>query len=292
MSDITLVGLGWMGTALGQALLNGGRSLTVWNRSPQRASTLVSLGASHLADLSEAIASSAVIVICVADYAVTNSLLARPEVAICLSEKTVVQLSTGTPAEARDAETFFRGNGAAYLDGAIMAFPERIGMSDTMILFSGKSDAWNACNTLLKPLGGDLRYVGENAGAAAALDMALLTRTLAMVLGIAHGARVCAVEGVDMKHYVEAVSHGNEPRLFAEPMATDDFANPGATMNVWRHALKQIRDHARATGIGSDVPDFIDEIFSRAIARGHGEHHVAALREGLRPVSAPTDDAD
>jgi hypothetical protein len=52
-------------------------------------------------------------------------------------------------------------------------------------------------------------------------------------------------------------------------------------MNVWRHALQQIRDHARETGIGGDVPDFIEEIFPRAMARGHGEHHIAALVEGL-----------
>jgi 3-hydroxyisobutyrate dehydrogenase-like beta-hydroxyacid dehydrogenase len=284
MTDITLIGLGSMGTALGKALLKGGRSLTVWNRSPARMVDMVSLGAAPATDTADAIAASQIAMVCIADYAVTRTLMKTPEVAAHLPGRTIVQLSTGTPAEAREAEAFFHDRGAAYIDGAIMAFPENVGLTDTMILFSGGQDAWQSCHQAIAPLGSDLRYVGTNAGAAAALDFALLTRTLAMVLGIAHGARVCATEGVDLAHYAAAVDNGNDPRLFVEAMASRNFTNPGATIHVWRHALQRIRDHARETAIGSDVPDFIEEIFSRAVSRGHGEHHVAALIDGLKPV--------
>lgn len=281
MSDITLIGLGSMGSALGRALLKGGRSLTVWNRSPARMATLHSFGAVPASSAAHAIAASPVTVMCIADYAATRALMETPEVTARLPGSTIVQLSTGTPGEAREAEAYFHGRGAAYLDGAIMEFPERIGLADTMILFSGGQDAWQSCRRTIEPLGGDLRYLGTAAGAAAALDLALLTRTLAMALGVAHGARICIAESVDLTNYAAALVDGADSRSFAETMATGNFANPSATMNVWRHSLQRIRNHASDTAIGSDVPDFIEDIFARAVARGHGEHHVAALIKGL-----------
>jgi 3-hydroxyisobutyrate dehydrogenase-like beta-hydroxyacid dehydrogenase len=265
MADITLIGLGSMGMALGRALLNGRRSLCVWNRSRGKMAPLLSQGALPGESLADAIAASPIVLVCIADYIATRALMQTPSMVDHLSGRTIVQLSTGTPAEARDAETYFQRHGATYLDGAIMAFPENVGLPDTTILFSGSEEVWQSCRQSLTPLGGDLRYVGASPGAAAALDFALLTRTLAMVLGIAHGARICAAEGVDLTHLAAVVSRGNDPRTFAEVIASGNFANPGATMNVWRHALQQIRDHARETAIGSDVPDFIETIFSRPL---------------------------
>ena len=36
MSEISMIGLGAMGSALARALLKSGHGLTVWNRSPQK----------------------------------------------------------------------------------------------------------------------------------------------------------------------------------------------------------------------------------------------------------------
>ena len=44
MSDISMIGLGAMGTALARAQVKAGHDVTVWNRSPQRMTPLVELG--------------------------------------------------------------------------------------------------------------------------------------------------------------------------------------------------------------------------------------------------------
>jgi 3-hydroxyisobutyrate dehydrogenase-like beta-hydroxyacid dehydrogenase len=43
MSDISTLGLGLMGSALARSLVNGGHSVTVWNRSPARMQPLVDI---------------------------------------------------------------------------------------------------------------------------------------------------------------------------------------------------------------------------------------------------------
>ncbi len=44
MSEITMIGLGAMGSALARALLKSGHELTVWNRTAQKMAPLVDLG--------------------------------------------------------------------------------------------------------------------------------------------------------------------------------------------------------------------------------------------------------
>ena len=82
-SDVTVVGLGAMGTALATALIDAGRSVTVWNRSSDKLKPLVELGATGLSDLSEAISASPRTVICLLNYSTTNTLFENPHIFRC-----------------------------------------------------------------------------------------------------------------------------------------------------------------------------------------------------------------
>ncbi|MBK0400987.1 NAD(P)-binding domain-containing protein [Limibaculum sp. M0105] len=48
MADVSMIGLGAMGSALARAMVSAGHTTIVWNRPPDRAELLVSLGASRL----------------------------------------------------------------------------------------------------------------------------------------------------------------------------------------------------------------------------------------------------
>ena len=45
MSDISVLGLGQMGSAMAHALLANGRKVTVWNRAPEKAQPFIDSGA-------------------------------------------------------------------------------------------------------------------------------------------------------------------------------------------------------------------------------------------------------
>jgi 3-hydroxyisobutyrate dehydrogenase-like beta-hydroxyacid dehydrogenase len=45
MKDVSVIGLGVMGTALARALIDGGYRVTVWNRTSEKAQPLVEVGA-------------------------------------------------------------------------------------------------------------------------------------------------------------------------------------------------------------------------------------------------------
>ena len=85
---------------------------------------------------------------------------------------------------------------AHYLDSAIMCYPNAIGAPDSMILVGGKEGPLKGAEPFLEVLGGDLRYLGENIASAATLDLALLSTSVALYLGVAHSAHICESEGV------------------------------------------------------------------------------------------------
>ncbi|WP_245807211.1 NAD(P)-binding domain-containing protein [Krasilnikoviella flava] len=65
---VALLGLGVMGRALAATLLDGGRAVTVWNRSPGRDTELVERGAHRAAAARDAVLAAPVVVVCLYDH--------------------------------------------------------------------------------------------------------------------------------------------------------------------------------------------------------------------------------
>lgn len=279
MGEITHIGLGLMGTALARALLAKGHRVTVWNRTPGKASALASVGAHVAGDIDDAVRASPKILVCIDSYHSTLRLFGQ--VASRLAGKTVVQLSTGTPEEARQGEAWFRDRGARYLDGAVLCGPPQIG-EDALIVVAGEAATFDQCKPFLAALAGDLRHVGVRIGSAATLDLAWLSEYYGFFLGAIHGARLCDSEQVDIGQYAALFEEGSRSRWLLGTIHSGQYDNPTATLAVWYAALRRIQDQARAAGINSEIPDFTARFFERAVAAGHGEEDVAALVKVLR----------
>jgi len=136
MTDVSLIGLGPMGIALARAL-RPKFTLTLWNRTAERAKPLLNQGTLLAPDARAAVEASPVVLVCVADYAASRAILAQPGVSEALRGKVLVQLSTGTPQDAREA--WAAADGHAYLDGALLATPGQIGRPDTPLFISARN---------------------------------------------------------------------------------------------------------------------------------------------------------
>lgn len=281
-----MIGLGAMGSALARAQIGAGRSVTVWNRSAGKMEPLVALGAEPAASVAQAVEASPVIMVCVDNYTITHQLLSSDDVVPHLAGRTVIQLSTGTPKEARDSEAWLKERGADYLDAAIHAYPDGIGAADCRILFCGSQATFQRSEVLLKCLGGGLRYLGENIAAAAALDLAVLSESLGSYTGILHGARLCEAEGVGTDLLASLYPEGERARELAEIVHAGDFKlgalYDGATVRVWGEVVERLQSQAREAGMNGELPDFLSRLFKRAVAAGHGEEDIAALVKALR----------
>jgi 3-hydroxyisobutyrate dehydrogenase-like beta-hydroxyacid dehydrogenase len=271
-----------MGAALARAMQRAGHDLTVWNRSPARMQPFIDDGVAGAADLASAIAASPVILICIDNYAVTEAMLQPDDIAPLLAGRTVVQLSTGTPKEARAASEWMTARGVAYLDGAILAGPKSIGTDDAQILLSGEEAVHERAGKLLECLGGTVRYLGANVGAASALDLAWLTTCYGQFIAIIHAANLCQSEGAGMDDFISLFPDNPDIRHYARVIHEERFHECTATLQVWGAALQRIQQQGVDAGISTEIPDFVAGFFRKAVDAGYGEQNVMALVKVLQ----------
>jgi 3-hydroxyisobutyrate dehydrogenase-like beta-hydroxyacid dehydrogenase len=283
MNDVSILGLGVMGSALASALLEHGNNVTVWNRTASKAEPLVHRGARRAASPVEAVRASPVVIVCVMNYRQTLELLDRVD----LSGRTLVQLSTGSPNDARSGEAWARERGADYLDGAILATPRQIGTRESVILVSGSARAFAASRDPLSQLAGSVPYLGENVAAASAFDQGFLSTLFSAAVGFYHALNIIRVEGLAISDFAK-LFEASGPAIIqmllhdAHSVESRRYDNPEASLETCLLSLRPIEESARDAGLDPSVPAFLVELFAAAMAAGLGAESPAALADLLK----------
>jgi 3-hydroxyisobutyrate dehydrogenase-like beta-hydroxyacid dehydrogenase len=286
MSEVTVIGLGAMGSAIASAFLNAGRATTVWNRSAEKTLALRDSGADCATDPGAAVSASPVVIVCIDDYSATRALLDEHDLYPLLGDRTLIQFSTGTPQEAREAEPGATRHGGRYLDGAILAYPREVG-HDALIAISGDGDTYRAVEPLLTALSSDLRYLGDAIGGAAALDVAVMSYYILTHLGLVHAALICESEGVRRDQLASVLvdslpSDVEEIAHLGDALQKDSFDSPGASIDVYSNILDRILSQARDRNIDSRIPEFANSVYKEGVDAGFGDEEVVALIKLLR----------
>ncbi|WP_282168680.1 NAD(P)-dependent oxidoreductase [Ruegeria atlantica] len=284
-SDITVVGLGAMGTALATALLDSGRNVTVWNRTQDKIEPLVERGARGADELDEAISASPRTLICLLNYATTNALFDTPPVSKAAVGSDIIQLGTSSPQESEDSKKQFNNWGAGYLDGTIMCWPGDIGTSTGRIAVAGDEIAFSDSKADLDVLAGDLRYLGSNVRSAATLELAFLSRLLGIIFGSIHGSLVCEAEGLPVSEFTSILPPGDRAIPLTEAIhagSFDEISGGGASVDVAAEAVTGLYDHAVSMGINTELPTVMRNWVKRAQDAGFGKQETAAIIKALR----------
>ena len=280
---VLMIGLGAMGSVLARLLLENGKAVTVWNRSEEKALPLRATGAAYTPDLREALAANDIILICLHDYPITEQVLQG----ISLDGKTVVQLSTGTPQDARLMAASFKARGAQYLDGAILATPSQMGTAHTPIFLSGNKTAWAAAESSLRVLGGGLAYLGEAPGAAAAWDIAALASMFGMMIGFLNGSRVFESEGLQVADLGNMVLNiapvlGQMVKDTADDIQQQKYDSPQSSLDICANTFDLMVRLSSENKLDAGFARFAQQMFRKGLDAGYGQQRISALMKTLR----------
>ncbi|MEU9960712.1 NAD(P)-binding domain-containing protein [Streptomyces sp. NPDC050982] len=280
---VSVLGLGAMGTALAGALMKAGYATTCWNRSPGKADQLVAQGAEVAATARDAVRAGRLVIVCLLDHASVHEVL--DPLSDELAGRTVVNVTTTSPAQSRELADWAARAGISYLDGGIMAVPDMIGRPGSSILYSGSAQVFEEYKPLLE-LWGASTYFGEDAGLASLYDLALLAGMYVMFAGFMHGAAMVAPAGVTAGEFaalaapwLTAVTGGFQG--FAEVIDGGDYTVAGQQSL----AFSDLGDLVAASsdqGISTEVVDMVQRLVRRQIDAGHGEEGFARIIESIK----------
>ncbi|MFF1380494.1 NAD(P)-dependent oxidoreductase [Streptomyces sp. NPDC058308] len=283
-NPVTVVGLGPMGMALAEALLERGHPLTVWNRTSEKADSLVARGARRAVSVAEAVSASPVTVMCLNNYETMYGVFDSTDDA--LAGRVLVNLNSGTPKEAHAAVGWADERNVEYLDGAIMVPPTLVGDPESVFLYSGSQDVFDKHRATLESMG-DPRYLGPDPGLAVLYNTALLEMMYATMNGWLHATALVGSANVSAVKFAELALGGFMPAVvdpaFLLARAPDlDKANyPGdlGTMEMNLNALAHIARTSQEQGVHSGQPGLMKEIAEAAVADGHGSRNYLAVFE-------------
>jgi 3-hydroxyisobutyrate dehydrogenase-like beta-hydroxyacid dehydrogenase len=288
MANISILGLGAMGQALAARFLEQGHTVTVWNRTPGKAASLVARGARAAKAAADAIAASDVAVICVLDYAAAGSII--DSAAAALSRRALVNLTNGTPAQARAAAERVAGLGATYLDGGIMATPPMIGGEHALILYSGSKATFDAHVRSLEALGA-AKYLGADAGLASLHDLALLSGMYGLFAGFFHATALVDSEGIRASSFLKLLGPWMSAMMgelpgYAEKIDSGKHGvNVVSNLGMQAASLNNIVNASREQGVATDLLDPLLELFRKRAGAGFGDEDISGIFELIRRKS-------
>lgn len=287
MNEVSVLGLGSMGSMIARLLIDSGRRVTVWNRSAGKADELTQRGAVFAQSVESAVLASPVVLMCVSDYQAADSILAAPGAAAAFRNRILVQLSTGSPQDSRRALAWASRHGASYLDGAIQAAPSQMGQPDTPLLLSGDEAAYGRVEPILKTLAGNVVYLGSKIEAAATMDLATLSYVYGAFAGFLHGARVAESAGLDVSRFGQIVnaispSFGAFFEHEGKVIQSGNFAISESPLRISVAAVRRILAASQEAAIDTQIPALFVDLLDRADAAGLGNEELASLIKILR----------
>jgi len=277
MTDISIIGLGDMGSALASTLLNNGYSVTVWNRSSDKAVPLIASGALLASSPNEAIAASPATITCIKSHDKTIQLF--KDIDTSLKGKTIIEFSTGGVTDAETLASLLSQKGADWMIGCIRGFPSMVGNKDLLLITAGRQDVWKKWEGLIKTLGGGSVYVGAEAGMVPTLFAALFTTGQGFLFGMIYGGIVCKKAGISLEQFAHLapVNMGGLHKYFSDSVADEKLESPEASMATYADALDDALGTFEALGASSELPNLFSKQAHKGIDAGLDKKALTAL---------------
>jgi len=284
MTDVSVIGLGDMGSALAHTLLKSGYSVTVWNRSADKAKALTTAGAELGGSVEETIAASPATITCITSHDRTIQLLENLNTP--LEGKTIIELSTGGITEAETLSQLLADKRADWLIGAISGYPSSVGNKDLVVITAGKQEVWERWADLIHTLGGSSVRVGDQASMIPTLFAALFTTRQGFMFGMIYGGLVCRKAGISLEAFARQVpvTMGVLPsyhQYFADSVADEKFESSEASMTTYAAALDDVLSTFETLEVSSELPRLFSELAHKGIDAGLNEKALTALIEIL-----------
>ncbi len=268
---IAQLGTGLLGSGFVRALCKKGETVRVWNRSPEKARALASVGATPVNDPAAAVRGADRTHIAVSDDAAVDAVLtaAAPGFA---SGALVFDHTTTSTAGARARTAAWRERGVIYQHAPVFMGPQNAVESTGLMLISGEREIVQRVSPLLAPMTGKLVDLGERVDAAAAFKLLGNLFLIALTAGFTDMLALAQAMGVSPAEVATLLEHFNPgasvPARFKR-MTDADYDHPSWELAMARKDARLMQAEANGAGVELTMLPPVAALMDRLIAQGH-----------------------
>jgi 3-hydroxyisobutyrate dehydrogenase-like beta-hydroxyacid dehydrogenase len=281
-----LIGLGNMGTAIAERLLDGGYDLLVYNRTPGRADPLAARGAAVAdtpADLAERVD---VVLTSLADDDALEAVAAEAAAAM-RPGSALVDMSTVSPAASARVATLAKGASVGYLRAPVSGNPSVVRGGNLSFIISGPRETFDRVEPVIKAIGPRAQHVGD--GEQARIVKLAINLVIAGLAQLMSEALVLAeASEVSRKDLLEVMAHSAAGAPFveykAEPLLRDDFSATFTTA-LMEKDIDLVLGAAEDAGVELPVARKMKALLRATAEAGYADDDFMALFLRLRSAS-------
>jgi 3-hydroxyisobutyrate dehydrogenase-like beta-hydroxyacid dehydrogenase len=277
---IGVIGLGLMGSALTERLLEHGFRVLVWNRTREKSRALVARGAEWS---DNPLTSCDRVIISLYTTDVVEAALAQLDTGLHAGQ-VLLDTTTGEPEQTAALGARLAGRGVQYLDAPISGSSEQTRRGEATVLVGGDRATFEACADLWRVMGAKTIHVGSVGSAA---KMKLITNLVlglnraALAEGLAFAEAIGIAPAAALEVMTGSMAYSRAMDAKGRKMIEHDFT---VQARLSQH-LKDVRMMLQAAG-GAGMPlplaDTHRRLMEKAEAAGLGELDNSAIIEVLR----------
>jgi len=280
--NISVIGLGSMGSILAETLLKHNYNISVWNRTISKAKKLEYIGANICSSPNDAFKNSQFIIASLSNYEAWNNIINSNQIDMDLCGKTIIQLTTGSIEEVVALSDWVKQYNGNLLEGIISCFPSQIGTKESLILLAGNNKSINNCKDIISVLSPKYKNLGDNLIAPTVLSRAFLSGALGGLIGMMNGVALCQEAAISLEDfkdiYMDRSSIINkESERIINAIETKNTKNTEASISAWGHGQEALLSISKTLDSNLDFQITLNSLFKQAIKIGLENHDLSAM---------------
>ena len=280
--NISIIGLGSMGSALAKALLKSKFEIYIWNRTLSKAKELNHKESNICLSPKEAIEKSELIIVCLLNYKVWSEIIDSDLKNIDLNGKTIIQLTTGNVEEVLNHNEWVKKQQGNLLEGAIICFPTQIGTIDSSIIVSGDKKIINNYDEVIKILSPIYTNLGTNLISPTVLSRAMISGVLGSLIGMINGLALCQKADISLDDFKNHFFTRNsiveeESKRIIEAIKSENTKDTEASIIAWGHGQEALLSVSKSLNTNLDFQLALNNLFNQAIKLGLKDHDLSAM---------------
>jgi 3-hydroxyisobutyrate dehydrogenase len=284
---ISILGLGLMGSAMAERLLDSGYELTVYNRTRRKAGPLGKKGALVAETAARAVAASPGSILMVADAdAVRNLLVPEGSDRPVLAGRTIIQMSTISPDQSRSLKTEVEASGGEYLEAPVLGSTEEARQGGLFVMAGSTPKQYERWLPLFRCFAGGPVHCGP-VGTGAAFKLALNQLIAAEITAFAFSLGLVLRDGIDVEQFMRLLRKSS---LYAPQFDKKlsryldrDFDKPHFPTKHLVKDIGLIAAEGRRLGLETSVVESLEAVARKARDSGWAEADYSAVYNVVNP---------